>query len=132
MNLRAKIYVVDQKKRTQEKLDVRLALLKEKGIKDEAIQKDATVRQLKAEVRKADYRLAAIASQEKLIQERAQAKTEKVAAQQAAKEKKETEVSEESPEKKKTKGKKEKQAKQAKPEGKKEKPEKKATKPESE
>jgi hypothetical protein len=134
MNLKAKVYVENQKKRVQEALNVRLARLKEKGLKEDIIQKDATVRRLRAQVRKADYRLASIAAQEKLNQERAQAKLEKQAAEKAAKEAPQIEAEKGEPEKKEKKAKKEKQEKQAKPakpakpegkgEGKKEKKEK--------
>jgi len=44
MNLRAKVYVENQKKKIQEELSTRLARLKEEGGKDRDIQRDATVR----------------------------------------------------------------------------------------
>jgi hypothetical protein len=118
MNLRAKVYVENQKKSIQEKLSARLAFLKEKGLKDEVIRKDATIRKLKAQVRKMDYRLASIAAQEKLNQDRAQAKIDKLAAEKAAKEAPEEKVPKEEPGKKEKKAKKEKAEKQPKPEGK--------------
>jgi hypothetical protein len=118
MNLKAKVYVENQKKRVQESLNARLARLKEKGLKEELIQKDATVRKLKAQVRKADHRLASIAAQEKLNQERVQAKLDKQAAEKAAKEALHPQAEKGEPEKKEKKAKKEKQEKQAKPEGK--------------
>jgi hypothetical protein len=132
MNLRAKVYVENQKKSIQEKLSARLAMLKEKGLKDGAIPRDATVRKLKALVRKMDRRLASIAAQEKLAQDRAQAKIDKVAAEKAAKEAPKAGAGKAEPEKKEKKGKKEKGEKQpkaegkgeGKPEGKKEKKEK--------
>jgi hypothetical protein len=125
MNLKAKVYVESQKKRVQEALKARLARLKEKGLKEDIIQKDATVRKLKAQVRKADYRLASIGAQEKLNQERAQAKLDKLAAEKAAKEAPQLEAEKGAPEKKEKKAKKEKQAKpEGKAEGKKEKKEK--------
>jgi hypothetical protein len=130
MNLRAKIYVETQKKSVQGKLEARLVSLKEKGIDEAVIKKDATVRKLKAEVRKADFRLASIAAQEKLNQERAQAKIDKVAAEKAAREAPKTEAAGAAPEKKETTGKKEKPEKQAKSEGKKERSEGKKEKPE--
>jgi len=121
MNLKAKVYVENQKKKIQEALNARLARLKEKGLKEDLIHKDATVRKLKAQVRKADYRLASIAAQEKLNQERAQAKLDKLAAKEAS----QPEAEKEAPEKKEKKAKKEKQAKpEGKAEGKKEKKEK--------
>jgi hypothetical protein len=110
--------VENQKKRVQEALNARLARLKEKGLEEDTIQKDATVRKLKAQVRKADHRLASIAAQEKLNQERAQAKLDRQAAEKAAKEAPQIEAEKGEPEKKEKKAKKAKQEKPAKPEGK--------------
>jgi len=118
MNLKAKVYVENQKKRIQEKLNARLALLKEKGRKEDVVQRDATIRQLKAQVRKMDYRLAAMAAQEKLNQERAQAKIDKLAAEKAAKEAPKEVAEKKEPEKKEKKAKKEKGEKPPKAEGK--------------
>jgi hypothetical protein len=118
MNLKAKVYVENQKKRVLEALNARLARLKEKGLKEDIIQKDATVRKLKAQLRKADHRLASIAAQEKLNQERVQAKLDRQAAEKAAKEAPQAEAEKVEPEKKEKKAKKEKKEKQAKPEGK--------------
>ncbi len=118
MNLKAKVYVENQKKRVLEALNARLALLKEKGLKENIIQKDATVRKLKAQVRKADRRLASITAQEKLNQERVQVKLDRQAAEKAAKEAPQPGAEKGEPEKKEKKAKKEKQEKQAKPEGK--------------
>jgi hypothetical protein len=118
MNLRAKVYVENQKKKIQEELSTRLARLKEEGGKDRDIQRDATVRRLKALVRKMDYRLASIAAQEKLGQERAQAKIDKLNAEKAAKEAPKAGAAKAEPEKKEKKGKKEKGEKQPKGEGK--------------
>jgi len=118
MNLKAKVYVENQKKRVLEALNARLMRLKEKGLKDEMIQKDATIRKLRAQVRKADYRLTSIAAQEKRNQERAQAKLDREAAERAAQEAASIEAGKGEPEKKEKKAKKEKPEKQAKPEGK--------------
>jgi hypothetical protein len=118
MNLKAKVYVENQKKRIEGKLNARLALLKEKGQKEDVIQKDAGVRQLKAQVRKMDYRLAAIAAQEKLNQERAQAKIDRLEAEKAAKGALQEEAAKKEPEKKEKKGKKEKAEKPPRAEGK--------------
>jgi hypothetical protein len=120
MNLRARIYVETQKKSSREKLDARLALLTARGYEKTSLERDPTVRKLRAEVRKADFRLASIAAQEKLNQDRAQAKIDKLAAEKAAREEKAEKA--EVPEKKEKKGKKEKPEKQAKTEGKKAKP----------
>jgi hypothetical protein len=118
MNLRAKVYVENQKKSIQDKLSARLVLLKERGLKEDVIQRDARVRQLKAQVRKMNYRLAAIAAQEKLNQDRTQAKIDKLAAEKAAKEAPKEEAPKKVPEKKEKKAKKEKGEKPPKPEGK--------------
>jgi hypothetical protein len=118
MNLRAKVYVENQKKSIQDKLSARLVLLKERGLKEDVIQRDAGVRQLKAQVRKMNYRLAAIAAQEKLNQDRTQAKIDKLAAEKAAKEAPKEEAPKKVPEKKEKKAKKEKGEKPPKPEGK--------------
>jgi hypothetical protein len=87
MNLKARIYVESQKKNAEAKLEARLTLLKEKGFDSGAISQDATVRQIKGMIRKANSRLASIAAQEKLNQQRAQAKADKLAAEKAAREK---------------------------------------------
>lgn len=138
MNLRARIYVENQKKNGQAKFETRLAFLREKGLDSESIQRDATLRRIKALIRKADFRLARIAAEEKLNQERAQAKAERLAAEKAAKEKpkeKEKELAAEKKGKKEKKERKEKpakQEKQEKPQQKKGKEEKKAAKVEKE
>ena len=136
MNLRAKIYVEHQQKETQGRLDARLAFLKEKGVPQDKIQKDATVRKLRAQARKSVFRLASIAAQEKLNLERVRAKADKLAAEKAAKEEAKKEAAGAGAEKKEKKGKKEKGEKQEKAagkkekaEGKKEKQDKKAEKP---
>ncbi|MGE5252965.1 MAG: hypothetical protein ACM3N7_03300 [Planctomycetaceae bacterium] len=117
MNLKAKVYVENRKKKIQEELSARLARLKEQGVKEETIQKDATVRRMRAQVRKMDDRLAAISAQEKLNQERAQAKIDKLAAEKAAKEAPIEEAEKKEPEKKEKKAKKEKAEKPPRPEG---------------
>ncbi len=111
-----------RKKISQAKLDSRRVLLKERGLSEEAIRKDVTIRKIKAEVRKSDFRLASVAAQEEISRKVEQAKAEKLAAAKAPKE----EILEEAPVKKEKKKKKERPEKQAELEGKKEKPEKKA------
>jgi hypothetical protein len=83
MNLKQKIYAENQKKVVEGKISVRRAFLKEKGLDNVAIQKDVAIRKMKAEIRKANYRLASIAAQEKLNAEKAQAKVEKLAARKS-------------------------------------------------
>jgi hypothetical protein len=125
MNLRARVYVEKQKKAVEDELAARLAMQKGKGDSPEKIQKDATVRRLKAELRKANKRLASITAQEKLNQERAQTTAQKIAAKKAEREAALKGTTAEPAEKKEKKGKKEKPKKEAKPEKKKEKKEKK-------
>ena len=125
MNLRARIYIENQKKDGEARFVSRLAFLQGKGMSPEAIKKDATIRQIKAIIRKAETRLAAVNAQEKLNQERAQAKLDKLAAKQAAREVASAEPTEEVPAKKPKKGKKQPSGKDVKPEKKKEKKEKK-------
>jgi hypothetical protein len=118
MDIKGKTNVENQKKSALKKLEAQRAYLKEKGAKEDEIKKNTIVRKLKADVRKADFRLAAIADQEKQNRALAQAKAEKLAAAKIPKEKpkKEPKV-----EVKGKKGDKEKSEKKAKSEGKKEK-----------
>jgi len=125
MNLRARGYVEKQKKDVEDKLANRLTMLKGRGESPEKIQKDATIRSLKADLRKAKTRLASIAAQEKLNQEREQATGQKIAAKKAEREAALKGTPEKTVDKKEKKGKKEKPEKEAKPEKKKEKKEKK-------
>ena len=108
-----------RKKISQAKLDTRRIFLKEKGLSDGATRKDVVIRKLKAELRKSDFRMAAVAAQEEIIRRVAKGKADKLAAAKAPKK----ESLEEIPVKKEKKGKKERTEKQAKPEGKIEKPE---------
>ena len=116
MNLRARIYVENQKKNGEAKFEARLAYLREKGLDPGSIQRDATLRKMKALIRKADFRLARIAAQENLNQERAKAKAERLAAEKAAREKAKGEQEELAAEKKGKKEKKERKEKPAKEE----------------
>ncbi len=86
MNLKQKIYAENQKKVVEGKIAVRRALLKEKGLDSAVIQRDVVIRKMRAEIRKANYRLASIAAQEKLNAKKAQAKAEKLAAGKSARE----------------------------------------------
>jgi hypothetical protein len=117
MNLRARIYLENQKKNGQAKFEARLAFLREKRLDSGSIQRDATLRKIKGLIRKADFRLARIAAQEKLNQERAQAKAERLAAEKAAQEKLKEEKEEVAAGKKGKKEKKEKKEKPAKQKG---------------
>jgi hypothetical protein len=116
MNLKARIYVENQKRNGEAKLEARLTYLREKELDPGSIQRDATLRKIKALVRKADFRLARIAAQENLNRERAQAKVERLAAEKAAQEKSREEREGTAAEKKgKKEGKKEKKERKEKP-----------------
>ena len=80
MNLKAKGYLESQKKVTGDKLAARMSSLEEKGLDDAAIQRDSLIKKMKADIRKANYRLGCIAAQEKLNADKAQTKAEKLAA----------------------------------------------------
>ena len=77
----------NQKKAVEERLATRVAFLKEKGLDETAVGKDAVIRKIKADIRKAHYRLSCIAAQEKLNTDKALAKEKKSAAKKEAKEK---------------------------------------------
>jgi hypothetical protein len=100
------------KKISQAKLETRRIFLKEKGLSAEAIKKDVTIRKLKAEVRKSDYRMAAIAAHEEITRRVAKGKADKLAAAKAPKK----ESPEEIPVKKEKKEKKGKKDRSAAPE----------------
>ena len=118
MTPKGKVYIEEQKKSAQTKLEARRVFLKEKGMNEDSIRKDATVRKLKAWVRKADFRLSSIAAQEKQLQDQAKSKAEKQAAKAekkaAGKQPKKGAKEAAVPEKKEKKAKKEKPEKQAK------------------
>ncbi len=118
MDIKGKINVENQKKSALKNLDAQRAFLKEKGLKIDEIKKNVIVRKLKAEVRKADFRLSCIADQEKQDLDLAQAKAEKLTSGKKAKEelKKEAKVEVQG-----KKGEKEESEKKTKSEGKKDK-----------
>ena len=68
------------KKAAEENLTARLELLKTKGLNDEQIQRDARIKKLRAQVRKAKHQLAGIAAMSDLMEEKAAAKARKAAA----------------------------------------------------
>ena len=86
MSLKRKIYVENQKKVVEVKIAVRRAFLKEKGLDSAVIQRDVTIRKMKAEIRKANCRLGSIADQEKLNAEKVRVKAEKLAAGKSSRE----------------------------------------------
>lgn len=83
MNLKAKIHVENQKTAAESRLLARQVLLRENGLDPKTIQREALIRKLKAEIRKANYRLARIAAQEKLNADKARTKAEKLAGQKS-------------------------------------------------
>jgi hypothetical protein len=81
MNLKAKGYIQNQKTEAQQKLANRIALLESQGQEGKAVTRDAIIKKLQADIRKASRRLAQVAAQEKLIAQKQQTKTEKAAAE---------------------------------------------------
>jgi hypothetical protein len=84
MKLKVKTYVEDHKKTAQAKLAARQALLATKGMDEAAIGRDALIRKMKAQVRKAGKQLKNLAGKEKLIEDMARIKAEKIAAKKKA------------------------------------------------
>lgn len=80
MRLKAKGYLESQMKAAGDKLATRMSYLKEKGLDVVAIKRNSLIKKMKADIRKANYRLACIAAQEKLNADKVQTKTEKLAA----------------------------------------------------
>jgi len=87
VNLKSKINLENQKKVASDKLAARMSALKENGLNDVEIKRDSLIKKMKADIRKANYRLACIAAQEKLNADKVQAKADKLAAKKEAKEK---------------------------------------------
>ena len=79
MNLKAKNYVENHKKAATEKLSARSAHLKTKGLEEAAIRRDPSIRKIRADIRKANFRLASIAAQEKLNAEKVRVREMKLA-----------------------------------------------------
>jgi len=77
--MKKKPYIEKDKALAERRLIARLEILKSKGIADELIQRDTTVRHFKGEIRQAKYRLASIAEVEKLMVRKAEIKVEKLA-----------------------------------------------------
>jgi hypothetical protein len=86
MNLKAKRYEESHLQKGQSDLTARVALLKERGLEPKAMEKDPIVRKLKADLRKYKHRMIGVATQEKLLEKKAQHKQEKAAAKLLPKE----------------------------------------------
>lgn len=82
--LNRKPYIESHRKDAEEKLAVRLDLLKTNGLDDKQIQKDAKVKHYRAEIRQARHQLAGIAAIEELTSEKTAAKAQKEAAAKAS------------------------------------------------
>ncbi|MCJ8501899.1 hypothetical protein [Desulfatitalea alkaliphila] len=85
MTIKAKAYILEEKTTAQQKLANRIALLESKGEQAAAVTRDTIVKKLKADVRKANRRLAAVAAREQLIAGKAEAKAEKAVAKKEKK-----------------------------------------------
>ena len=77
MNLKAKPYQEAHKQKVQADLAARVELLKARGIEGRELEKDPRVRKLKADIRKANSRLARVAATEQRNSEKIQQKQEK-------------------------------------------------------
>jgi hypothetical protein len=100
MKLKAKIHLENQKTAAENRLAARLDFLKEKGLESIAIQRDPVIRKIRADVRKANHRLASIAALEKLNAEKAQIKAEKSVKEKGTREKAPAETPKRVPKKK--------------------------------
>ena len=108
MNLKAKGHLESQRKVIGDKLAIRMSYLKEKELDTVAIKRDGLIKKMKADIRKANYRLACIAAQEKLNADKVQTKTEKLAAKKNTPDKPSAKIAKGAPAKKEKKEKKEK------------------------
>ena len=78
--LNKKPYIESHKIIAESNLFARLEILKTKGMTPVQIQRDAKVKHLKAEIRKAKYQLAQIANLESQIAQKTEIKAQKLAA----------------------------------------------------
>ena len=77
MSNKNKVYIEEHKLAAQRNLTARTELLVSRGMDETRIQKDNTVKKIKAEIRLANHRLSRIADQQKLKQEKIEAKAAK-------------------------------------------------------
>ena len=106
MSLKRKGFLEGHKKVAVDKLVTRMSSLKEKGLDDVAIKRDSFIKKMRADIRKANYRLACIAAQEKLNADKVQTKTEKLAAKKNTPDKPSAKIAKGAPAKKEKKEKK--------------------------
>ncbi|MBW2616014.1 MAG: hypothetical protein JRD02_07545 [Deltaproteobacteria bacterium] len=88
MPSKSKAARLNQKDSLENKLEQRLTVLAEKGLKRGEISKDANVRGIRAKIRETNARLNAISALEKKAEEMARTKAEKEAAPKEEKGKK--------------------------------------------
>ncbi|MBW1797202.1 MAG: hypothetical protein JRJ21_02090 [Deltaproteobacteria bacterium] len=88
MPSKSKAARLNQKDSLENKLEQRLTVLAEKGLKPGEISKDANVRGIRAKIRETNARLNAISALEKKAEEMARTKAEKEAAPKEEKGKK--------------------------------------------
>ena len=77
MTLHKKPHIENKKEASVKKLALRLETLKAQGLDEKTIQKDSTVRQIKAAIRQAKQQMARIAEIEALDRKKAEAREEK-------------------------------------------------------
>jgi hypothetical protein len=106
MSLKRKGFLEGHKKVAGDKLVTRMSSLKEKGLDAVAIKRDSFIKKMRADIRKANYRLACIAAQEKLNADKVQTKTEKLAAKKNTPDKPSAKIAKGAPAKKEKKEKK--------------------------
>ena len=81
--LNRKAMIEEQKERAEQKLAARLELLKTGGTDAARIEKDTTIRKIRAQIREAKHRIAGIDAMENLTAQKAEARTKKEAAAKA-------------------------------------------------
>lgn len=77
MTLHKKPHIENKKEASLKKLSLRLEALKTQGLDEKTIQKDPTVRQIKAAIRQARHQMTRIAEIEALDRKKAEAREEK-------------------------------------------------------
>jgi hypothetical protein len=81
--LKRKVIIEKQKESAEQKLAARLESLQAGGMEAGRIAKDATVKQIKAQIREAKHRIAGINAMETLTAQKAEARAQKEAAAKA-------------------------------------------------
>lgn len=86
MNLKSKPHDEHHKQIAQQKLDARLAMLQSLGTSPKTIERDAMIRKLKAQIKKANQHLKQVAKQMNLTDQNKKHKEEKAVAEKLARE----------------------------------------------